>query len=65
MKTKKNKKKLVLNKISIAQLDKDILNKAKGGVEESIDPCEAPPTVYQPQCIISIIITINISTWRC
>lgn len=35
MKKKKETKKLTLNKITIAQLDKDIINRAKGGIEES------------------------------
>ena len=41
MKTKKTRKKLALNKISIARLDKDIIKHAKGGGE--VVPTEKPP----------------------
>lgn len=42
MKKEKNKKKLVLSKVSIAQLDKDKIKKIEAGVDQQ------PPTVYPP-----------------
>ncbi len=52
MKTEKNKKKLVLNKITITQLGKDIINRIKGGTEESfnINCPNTPVTLNLPQC---------------
>jgi len=43
-----NKRKLILNKISIAQLDTDSISRAKGGAEQK-------PTVNFPPCEIVII----------
>jgi len=55
MKTKSGttKKKLALNKISITRLDRDIINRAKGGVTIDTEgpTCHQPDTEYLPQCI--------------
>ena len=49
MKTKKNKKKLVLNKISIAQLDTDKIQEIKGGrVTSSCTTKEGPSCPHTP-----------------
>jgi hypothetical protein len=53
-KTGAKKKKIVLNKISIARLDKDQINEVKGGGEP------LPVTEYPPQC--GIIITSVVYT---
>jgi hypothetical protein len=45
MKTGANRKKLVLNKISVARLDTDSISRAKGGDKPK-------PTVYYPPCAI-------------
>jgi hypothetical protein len=53
-KSKEKKKKLTLNKISIARLDKNSINHAKGGADvpiSLISQCtDVSVTVYPPQC---------------
>lgn len=51
MKAKKNKKKLLLSKITITHLDKVIISKAKGGAEQK-------PTANFPPCEIVVIDTV-------
>ena len=52
MKTGQNKKKLVLNKISIAQLDNDKARQVKGGFLLTDDDCESRTckTLNRPEC---------------
>ncbi len=47
MKTKKKQKKLLLKKITIAQLDNDKLNEVKGGCSFPMQSC-SPETVPTP-----------------
>ena len=52
MKNKSKEKKLTLNKISIAWLDKDSINHAKGGAGAILESLDGPicPTEHPPQC---------------
>lgn len=53
MKTKKNKKELVLNKVTISQLDNDTMNQVKSG--DLYDPNHTEISVGNSGCAIFIL----------